>query len=882
MILIRRPLILLIFSLLCLNRADAQSLDDSLRMDSLIQVAEQLQRAADSMILAGDTIQKDSVKTITPSEGTIHRITGSIKDKNTGEGIPFATIFFPGSPTGTAADLDGRFDLSFDQPPGDTLVIQALGYKSYKYFVRKNSGDVDLPIELEREAASLSEFVFHGGEDPALVLLKKVIRHKPLNNPDRLEQYRYEAYNKLEVDLQHLTKKQFESLPIPMIKQFSFIYNNLDTLSEKTPFLPFYLTETLSDYYYQKQPKKTKEFIKASQVKGVKNESITRFLGTMEQNINAYNNFIPIFDKSFVSPVSDNAAFYYKYKIKDTQTAFGRELYLVQFTPRRPGENCFYGDFWVSDSVFALQRISMEVPHDANINFVHRVSLYQEFAPIGDTAWFTIKDKFISDFTAPYGAKLPSFIGRKTTTYRDIRIDDPAINQVLNDPKNKDNVIVAADARTMNDSFWNAARHDTLSANERAIYHMIDTLDHLPSFQRFKNIIKFVAEGTVPVGPVEFGPYYYLYSSNPVEGQRFRFSMGTTPKLFKDAYLSAYIAYGTKDKEYKYSGSVLWILQKHPRMYLYGQYTHDLNRGTSSDGQLTSDNVLSHIARKPDIPYKLAMEDLGRFEFFKEYFGGFSHMVYGQYRNFTPYAPLPAANVFTDAEGSPSTSMTSAEVGIKLRYARHEDFLEGNYYRFSLGSAYPIIELKASMGLKNVLGGGYDYKRASLRVFDDVRIAPFGWLHYNFFAGKVWGTVPYPLLEIHPGNEFYYYNTSAFNMMNNYEFISDQYAGFFIEHTIGSGIFNYIPLLKKAKLRQFWTAKGIIGSLSDANTALNLNKGYPFRTLEGTPYVEVGTGVENILQLFRIDFVWRVTPKPLSTENRARYFGIFGSVKFGF
>jgi hypothetical protein len=44
----------------------------------------------------------------------------------------------------------------------------------------------------------------------------------------------------------------------------------------------------------------------------------------------------------------------------------------------------------------------------------------------------------------------------------------------------------------------------------------------------------------------------------------------------------------------------------------------------------------------------------------------------------------------------------------------------------------------------------------------------------------------------------------------------------------------------------------------------------------------VGTGIENILQLFRIDFIWRVTPKPLPTEERAKYFGIFGSVRFRF
>src|SRR5690606_38341340 len=159
------------------------------------------------------------------------------------------------------------------------------------------------------------------------------------------------------------------------MKKFSFIYDNLDTTSEQTPFLPFYLTETLSDFYFQRNPKKTREFIRASQIKGFKNESITRFMGSMYQNINAYDNFIPVFDKQFVSPISDQGLFYYKYKIKDTQQAYGYPVILVQFKPRRDGENCFYGDFWVVDSVFALQRINMEVPRNANINWVNQVSL---------------------------------------------------------------------------------------------------------------------------------------------------------------------------------------------------------------------------------------------------------------------------------------------------------------------------------------------------------------------------------------------------------------------------------------------------------------------------------------------------------------------------
>jgi hypothetical protein len=119
-------------------------------------------------------------------------------------------------------------------------------------------------------------------------------------------------------------------------------------------------------------------------------------------------------------------------------------------------------------------------------------------------------------------------------------------------------------------------------------------------------------------------------------------------------------------------------------------------------------------------------------------------------------------------------------------------------------------------------------------------------------------------------------------MMNSYEFISDQYAGFNVEHNIGGGIFNRIPALKKLKFRQFWTAKGVIGSLSNANQALNLNGAFPFRTLKGDPYLELGTGVSNIFQVFRIDFDWRVSPASEPNEPLYKHFGVFGSVRFQF
>ena len=117
--------------------------------------------------------------------------------------------------------------------------------------------------------------------------------------------------------------------------------------------------------------------------------------------------------------------------------------------------------------------------------------------------------------------------------------------------------------------------------------------------------------------------------------------------------------------------------------------------------------------------------------------------------------------------------------------------------------------------------------------------------------------------------------------MNRFEFIADEFAGFNVEHNIGNGLFRFIPLTLKWKFRQFWSAKAVVGNLSDANKQLNFVGNYPFKSLDSKTYVEVGTGVDNIFKFFRVDFVWRVAPTPLPAEN-VNKFGVFASFRFSF
>ena len=832
----------------------------------------------------GDTIMRKGADPFTVKDKGRFTVTGEVRDSITGDPVPYATVFFPKSPVGTISDNNGHFVLKFNKLPGDSLMVNLMGYKTVMAKIDPAHLDIPIIVMLVAGGNVMNEVVISAkGEDPAITLMKKVIVNRVNNDPDKADNYGYEAYTKIEVDILHLSKEAFEKLPLPYIRKLSFIYNNLDTTSEKEPFLPFFLIETLSDYYYQRKPVKSREFIKANLIRGIRNPSITQYMGKMHLAINPYDNYISFFDKQFISPIGNPALSYYKYTILDTQRIYGYNVIHVKFTPKIKGNNCFSGTLKIVDSVFALQYADMALPNEANVNWIKDARFYKEYEPLGDSLWFCTKENITAELLQVIDfAKLPTIIARKTTSYKDIRINDSIVDSVINDPQYKIDVIVSDSARDKPDEFWAEARHDTLSKNEKSIYGMFDTLENSKTYKRFRKTAIFLASGVKQFGPIEVGPYWGLYTNNAIEGNRFRLSVGTTPKLFKNVYFFGYLAYGTKDERFKYYGTAFWLLDRQPRTYLNFSYKSDLDYGIKYYEQAIHNNVFSLAFRKPDIPLKLVFTHEAVAEFYKSYSNGFSHQVSISNTNYVPYKPLPSTSIYTDEAGMPTDKITDTKLDLMVRYAYKEHFLEGNYYRISLGSKYPVPEFHYERGIKNLLNGGYNYSKIYFSLSDDIRIPKVGLIYLNVFTGKYFGKLPYNLLELHPGNENYYYNKYTFNLMNQFEYLSDEFAGFNMEHSIGGGIFKYIPLIKKLKFRQFWTARGLIGRLNAENSALNMGRGYEFKTLEGNPYLEVGTGVENIFKVFRIDFLWRVLPTPLPTERKQRYFGIFGSLKLDF
>jgi hypothetical protein len=407
------------------------------------------------------------------SQAQTKTMQGEVLDRQSDEPIPFAAIKFLHQGNGVLTDSLGHFALETNNwPAGDTLRITSVGYMP-----------LDIPVAAFRDSSFLTihitvlpptqGVVVKTKYNRALWFWKKIIAHKPQNDKHQFNNYGYEVYNKLELDLDNVNKEKLSKVAI--LKPLNFVLDYADTTSEKKPYLPVYLTESLSDFYYQKNPRKTREIIKATITNGIDNESLIKQLGATYQNVDVYSNSIPVFDKMFVSPLSDNADNFYNFKLLDTQYLAGKRLVHFAFIPKRPGGDMFTGDCWVHDTSFSIQKITLRPSIDANLNFISGLTVIQEFKLIYDTIWFLYKDKFVADIS-PVGKSHVGFKARKTATYKNVLINSDFVRANLDSNKSNEEILLRQNVLNQPDSFWVQNRHEPLNKDEQTVYKVLGTL----------------------------------------------------------------------------------------------------------------------------------------------------------------------------------------------------------------------------------------------------------------------------------------------------------------------------------------------------------------------------------------------------------------------
>ncbi|MCH8331377.1 MAG: hypothetical protein IH946_08340, partial [Bacteroidetes bacterium] len=352
-------------------------------------------------------------------------------------------------------------------------------------------------------------------------------------------------------------------------------------------------------------------------------------------------------------------------------------------------------------------------------------------------------------------------------------------------------------------------------------------------------------------------PYFTTYSSNDVEGNRLRLGMRTSNDFSTRWVIGGHVAYGFRDSEIKYGGFTEYYLSKKPRQSIGGEYKNDVNVSAQYKEEFGQDNIFSGFYRRR-IPQKLIRIEEKKVFYNREWNFGYSNKLSFSNRIINPYFDFEYIRGGDTPNQDTVTILNTSEVLFNARFAYHEKFVSGEFSRISLGTKYPVIQLQYTKGLRDVLESQFDYHKIEVNISDNFSINPIGTFYFIIEGGKVIGTLPYLLLEVHPGNETYFYSKHAFNNMNLYEFISDTYAKIYVSHHFGGFLFNKIPGVRKLKLRSLVAGKAVIGNINPANLANNTTDINTFTIPYPIPYMEVGGGIENILKILRLDATWRL------------------------
>ncbi len=809
---------------------------------------------------------------------------GIVTDSVTGEGVPYANLFLKGSTSGIATDIDGNF--SFSTSTNFTSVqVTATGYDSRNIFVRKGRHN-HLDIKLSPSKTMLEEVVvrpkkekYSKKNNPAVDLMERIRATQGKYDPENHDYYSYDKYEKIVMALNDFSPEQKKSW---LSKKFNFIYEFIDTseVSGK-PILPISVKEKSSRMLYRKDGSKHKEYVSGIKRSGIDEiadeESISRFLEDVFREIDIYGNDINMMQNRFVSPLSHIAANYYKFYL-DTVPVNGERCLELTFSPHNRESFGFTGRMYipVGDSTLFVKKVVLNVPKAINLNYVKNIYIVQNYEKAPDGTRMKVSDDMTVEFELIPGTQ--GFYARRQTGYRNFSFEKP-------EPKyykyfSKEGARFVDDfAGVQPDQFWHDNRQMPIKENEQAMKKLLARLRQVPLFYWTEKVVTVLVSGYLRTGKdskFDFGPMNTTVSANTAEGARFRVGGMTTANLSKHWFARGYLAYGTRDRKFKYGAEVEYSFNEkkyHSREFpihsLKLEHNYDLDQLGQHYLFTNMDNVFLSLKRKPDD--KVTYRRLTALTYRMERKGGFSFALGFKHEVQEATRWLP----FENGYGDTFKRYNQSAFTLTLRYAPGETFYQTKSVRIPINQDAPVFQLTHEYGPKGLFGNAFTTNKTEFSVQKRFWFSAFGYTDILIKAGKIWSQVQYPALMWPNANLSYTIQPESYSLMNAMEFANDQYLSWDLTYWANGALFNRIPLIKYLRLREVVSFRGLYGKLSDRNNPEFHNELYRFpfdafaAPMKKQPYMEIGVGIDNILTILRVDYVWRLTYRDTPNVDRS-------------
>lgn len=763
---------------------------------------------------------------------TTYRVT----NRETGEPLPFVNVQVEGEHRGVTTDLDGYFT-----PPatnsGQRLIFSNVGFNPRTIpadslpLLRKHR------LEMSPTTYQLSEVVVNATENPALRIIRKVVENRDRNNPEKYANFSFTSYNKFYFTSSLDTVGQRAKLMAkqPMTKKDSAKLEELNFLAKTN----FFLVETVNKREFQ-YPSRNKEEVIASKVSGLKGQPLFALIASQLQSLSFYYSVIPLFQTTYLNPVSPSGIKSYFFLIEDTVlTQAGDTTYVISFRPHKNRTfSAMKGVLQISTNGYAIKNVIAEPDEPSRFVDTLKLSLkiQQAYERVGGK-WFPTQlssELWFFSNSKKGGQKVAPIIGIGRSYLSNIKVDDPNIRVAAMAPA----LSFSPKADEQDEEFWNHYRQERLTEKDRNTYHLLDSISRKVKLDKKMRTVMALAMGYIPAGPLEL-PLNRLINYNQHERLRLGLGVNTGSRISKVIKLGGYGAYGFGDSTAKYGGFMQVNLNRTYRWSATAGYSSDV---AESGAILPSEkgSIFSSEALYPFFYDEMDNVKKWNLETTISPLRYLTVTLDGSMQNIAPTTSYQY--VANNGKLLNTYKVTSASV--ELRYAYGEELLQLPDRTLPQGTTAPVVRLKFERGV-DVLHGQLAYNKVLFRVDYSHNMPLLGIFSVSASAGKVWEAAPLGLLFNAHGSNYRDAKpktwsvevASSFTTVYPGEFYSERFAYLFLRHS-----FRNLIVKTKYFSPQIMVAANLgYGDLSHKDRHV----GYPFRTMNRGLY-EVGFGVENL------------------------------------
>lgn len=767
-------------------------------------------------------------------------ISGTVKDLQTLEAVPFVNVWIKGTTRGTMTDVNGQFILS--AALNDTIGFSAVGFYKQNLVVTKNTKS-PVYIMLEADVQKIGEVTVRPEESRAKVLMRQVLKHKKENRQKVLNYADYKTFARTSVYMAMDSTSRVNRF-IPNMNEVT-----LKVEGQDYRFSPIYLAELGTQ---TKNKKDSTVYDKRDGIFPKLNQTIeSLILLNVVIDLDFYKDQIDILGRGIVSPLSNNARLHYDFYLNDSTMVDSTWCYSFSFTPKNKYNALFTGRFTVEGENFALTNIYAYVQEEANINFVNGYKSNVSFKKMPEGNWFYDEQEISlnmalilnKDTVSKYGSQRidqvagGNWLVTKTTQY--------STSKHLDEVKGHE---------------WKRQPEFATTLMSDGTYERVDKLKENNFVRAIDAIGGMVLTSYIDMGKIELGPVFDIYSTNYIEGHRITLPFRTGEKMWERFTIGGFVGYGTKNKEFQYGANVGWQLQHDDKFILRAGYYSDYKL-VSQDKYLRfikknpntkgSGNFIASVTSREENPYlKEEQNSEIRFEYNADESITAEASAY-----YLKSTSTPEIRFVNNGVDYPQYSNYGMLFNVRMAFGQYYD----KYYfaRVYYIDQIPVINLSWDIGKANIPGGNSPdfgfYSQFHGSIVGRLNMGA-SFMRYMLNAGYLFGDAPYDLLDLPVGSMSLGFAKYRFNLLHQASFAHNAYTNLHLDWVGGGFIFNRIPFIRNFKLREMVSLKAHYGDLTDGYKPI-FDLPEPYSQELTTPYAEIGVGITNIFKVLRIEYV---------------------------